>query len=149
MLAALLILTPTVGAEGATSAAGTVGKTDSYAWLTLLSGNSENTTNLALLQIASVNHFSRFGHVTMVTPDVRSSARVQLIAAGSHVVEVEPIEPPAMVAPWWATVFTKLRAFSLSRHQLVTYLDLDAFLASDRADTVFDSCDATEICALR
>ena len=123
-----------------------------FAWATLLSGQSENMTSLALLQLASVHRFSSYRHVTMVTPDVDEHSRALLHAAGSIVAEVALIEPPAasLVPPWWAAVFTKLQVFSLSDYRAVAFLDLDAYLATRRADEIFDSCDDSfELCALR
>ena len=122
------------------------------AWVALLSGRSENMTDHALLQIASVRRASKHEHVTMVTPDVEGATRARLRDAGSRVVEVAPIQPRAMArAPaWWAPVFTKLRLLSLTGYRAVAFLDLDAFLASPRADEIFDACPAPrELCAVR
>ena len=109
-------------------------------------------TTLALLQIQSVRKFSSYQtHITMVTPEVNEVARRQLRAAGSHVVQVDLISPPWQIsASWWTTVFTKLQIFSLGntsagRVDKVAFVDLDAFLVSDSADTIFDECDATEV----
>ena len=109
-------------------------------------------TSLALVQIASVRRFSAYQtHVTMVTPEVEEPARRQLRAAGSHVVEVPLISPPWKIsASWWNTVFTKLAIFSL-RHvdgltlDKVAFVDLDAFLISPSADSIFDACGANEV----
>merc|ERR1719352_2207954 len=81
------------------------------AWAALLTGNVENMTSLALLQVASIRRFSKYHtHLTMVTPEVNEVARRQLRAAGSHVVDVELVSPPWKIsASWWTTVFTKLQ----------------------------------------
>ena len=55
------------------------------AWAALLTGNVENMTTMALLQISSVKRFSAYQtHLTMVTPEVNEVARRQLRAAGDH-----------------------------------------------------------------
>ena len=115
--------------------------------------NAENMTNLALVQIASIRRFSTYKtHVTMVTPEVTQVARSQLLAAGSHIIEVGMITPPWKIsASWWTTVFTKLQIFSLSNStsagtlDKVAFVDLDAFLVSEKADTIFDACGAREV----
>lgn len=112
-------------------------------------------TTLALLQIQSVRRFSKFqSHITMVTPEVNEVARRQLRAAGSHVVPVDLISPPWQIsASWWTTVFTKLQAFSLGnttagRVDKVAFVDLDAFILKEDADSIFDQCGASEVRAL-
>ena len=115
--------------------------------------HAENMTNLALVQIASIRRFSKYGtHVTMVTPEVTQVARSQLIAAGSHIIEVGMITPPWRIsASWWTTVFTKLQIFSLYNSTTagildkVAFVDLDAFIISKKADTIFDACGAREV----
>ena len=113
----------------------------------------QNMTTLALVQIASVRRFSKHPHhVTMVTPEVNEVARKQLRAAGSHIVEVGMITPPWQIsASWWNTVFTKLQIFSLRNSSSagvldkVAFVDLDAFIVSEKADTIFDACGAREV----
>ena len=122
------------------------------AWAALLTGNVENMTNLALLQVESVRRFSSVPtHITMVTPEVNEIARKQLRAAGSTVVPVDLINPPwNIAASWWTTVFTKLNIFSLGNTTAglvdkVAFVDLDGFLINEQADTIFDECGATEV----
>ena len=105
MLVALSLAVALPGMTGA----GTMGN-ERRAWAALLTGNTENMTSLALLQIASVRRFSSHQtHVTMVTPEVNEVARKQLRDAGSHVVQVDLISPPWQIqASWWTTVFTKV-----------------------------------------
>ena len=122
------------------------------AWAALLTGNVENMTNLALLQIHSVRRFSKHQtHITMVTPEVNEVARRQLRAAGSHLVQIELISPPWPISTsWWTTVFTKLAIFGLGNTtagavDTVAFLDLDAFLIDDSADSIFGACGAREV----
>jgi hypothetical protein len=121
------------------------------AWVTLLSGSSENMTSLALLQLASVRKYSQYGHVTIVTADVDEMAKSALRAGRSQIVETQMIAPRviAMAKPWWVSVFTKFHIFALTDYDTVTYLDLDAFLTSSQADGIFDRCAAHELCAAR
>ena len=122
------------------------------AWAALLTGNVENMTSLALLQIHSVRRFSKHQtHITMVTPEVSEVARRQLRAAGSHVVQTELISPPWQIAAsWWTTVFTKLAIFGLGNTTAgavdkVAFIDLDAFIVDAHADSIFDACGANEV----
>jgi len=83
-------------------AAPTVYNEERRAWAALLTGNVENMTTLALLQIQSVRRFSKHQtHITMVTPEVNEVARRQLRAAGSHVVQTELISPPWQISASW------------------------------------------------
>merc|ERR1719473_1192618 len=98
-------------------------------------------TNLALVQIASVRRFSKVDtHVTMVTPEVD---------------DVDLISPPWQIAAsWWTTVFTKMQIFSLGNTSAgpldkVAFIDLDAFILNEKADTIFDACGARELCAVQ
>ena len=50
----------------------------------------------------------------------------------------------------WTTVFTKLAIFGLGnttagKVDKVAFVDLDAFITNDQADTIFDSCAASEV----
>ena len=90
----------------------------------------------------------------MVTPDVDELARRQLRDAGSTVVDVDLISPNwSITASWWTSVFTKLAIFSIGRYDprvaKVAFIDLDAFLVSDTADSIFDACGVNELCAVR
>ena len=122
------------------------------AWVTLLSGNALNTSQMVMVQALSVKRHSAYPHYTLVTPDVAAATRSALSAVGSTVLPVQPISahPASRISmEFWSSVFDKLHVFNLSSQAAqVAYIDMDAFLTSPNADRVFAACHA-EFCFVR
>ena len=111
------------------------------AWVTLLTGVTVNVTLQVEHQMVSVLRHSAYPHVTLCTPEVTASARERVRRAGSHVFNVSRIENPLPTPdPWFADIFTKLHIFNLTRFDQLAYIDSDAVLIDQRADTIFDAC---------
>jgi len=118
-------------------------------WVTLLVGDSANSTAAVEVQILSVQQFSVYPHITMVTPDVDNQSLVRLREKGSIVVPINYVNISWSLPSYWSGVFSKVYMFNLTTlAQQVAYLDTDAFLVDEEADSVFAAC-AAELCAVR
>ena len=123
----------------------------SRVWATLVSDDSIMYTDMAEIQITSVNQFSNFEHITMVLPQVSKETKDRLALLPTTVVEVPPIRPPVVdeeESPRWADVFAKLNSWNLIEYNQVAFIDADAFLQSRDADRVFELCASVEFCGV-
>jgi len=76
------------------------------AWVTLLVGSSANSTAAVEMQILSVQRFSSYPHITMVTPDVNDESLARLREMGSVVVPVGHVGVPWAPPSYWCTCST-------------------------------------------
>eukprot|EP00966_Prymnesium_polylepis_P145212 3353413-Prymnesium_polylepis.1 len=134
------------------------------AWVTMLFGNSRNSTVLVEVQLQSLKDLAHrtkmaeYDHITMVTPEVFEVTRQKLRYSGSMAVEVEPIEMPAdamanvgeTMKSVWKEVFTKLRIWNMTMYDQVTFIDADAFVGQSMqtAAQIFEACPAA-FCAIQ
>jgi hypothetical protein len=132
------------------------------AWAALLCGSSRNNTAMLLAQIMSIRRLSpHYPHLTLVTPDVALEEQAKLRAAGSTLIEVDPIELPVLVTrshafsegsamrSVWRHFFTRLNLWNLTAFDQVASLDIDAQLSVDMHSNaeLFNMCNAA-LCAV-
>jgi hypothetical protein len=115
-------------------------------WVSLLAG-SANSSAAVELQIKSVQRFSSYPHMTLVTPDIDEASCSRIQRMGSHILRVEEIKPNWEIPGHWSKLMAKLHLFNFTEVDQFAYIDTDAFLVRE-ADKIFIDCE-TEFCGVR
>ena len=120
------------------------------AWVSILTNDSFNHTEMLSAQIRSIKKYSNYKeHVTLILPTVSDELVANLESLGTKITRVDRIESPFYIErSWWQDVFAKLHIFNLTDYSQVTYVDSDAFIGGAEADLIFDECQA-DICGVQ